>query len=416
MAGNDQYHGGKGIDTVDYSLSIDGIIVNLLKTTVQYVSGGSGSDTLISIENLAGSQFDDRLTGNQRANNLTGLNGDDLLSGNGGTDVIDAGTGNDTVYGGSGNDRFIGDMAGDDRYFGGAGIDTLDYSASTEGIAVSLITTVPQLISTGSGVDVLNSIESLVGSQFNDNISGNLLDNRLRGLGGADSLSGRHGDDVIDGGDGDDTLTGGNGDDALLGGAGNDSVLGGIGNDRFIGDMAGDDRYFGGAGVDTLDYSESIDPITVNLVTTVAQHISTGSGTDTLNSIEYLLGSPFSDILIGNAAANRLNGGHGNDSLSGGAGADRFVFDTAINIDNIDTLTDFSVGKDLIVLSASIFTAYAGQVGQVVGLSINFSYDPESGALSYDVDGAGEGAAAEIAIIGLNEHPAILGNDFLIIA
>jgi Ca2+-binding RTX toxin-like protein len=307
-------------------------------------------------------------------------------------------------------------MAGDDRYFGGAGIDTLDYSASTEGIAVSLITTVPQLISTGNGADVLNSIENLVGSQFNDNISGNLPGNKLSGLGGADSLSGRHGNDVIDGGDGDDKLLGGNGDDTLLGGAGNDSVFGGIGNDRFIGDMAGDDRYFGGEGVDTLDYSESIDPITVNLVKTAAQHISTGSGTDTLNSIEYLVGSRFSDILIGNTAANRLNGGLGNDMLSGGAGADRFVFDTAINIDNIDTLTDFSVGEDFIVLSAGIFTAYAGQVGQTVGLSINFSYDSGSGTLSYDADGAGEGAAVDIAIIGLSGHPAILGNDFLIIA
>jgi len=79
-------------------------------------------------------------------------------------------------------------------------------------------------------------------------------------------------------------------------------------------------------------------------------------------------------------------------------------------------LTDFTAGEEIIALSAGIFTAYAGQVGRTVGLSATLSYNAETGILAYDVDGAGEAAAVEIALIGLTGHPAVLGNELLIIA
>lgn len=83
--------------------------------------------------------------------------------------------------------------------------------------------------------------------------------------------------------------------------------------------------------------------------------------------VEHLIGGEFADTLIGNVANNRLFGGRGDDVLSGGAGVDTliggkgndtltggadtdyFVIDKAAG--DIDTLTDFVIGTDRIVLS-----------------------------------------------------------------
>ena len=56
-------------------------------------TGGAGSDTLTSIENLTGSAFDDTLTGDGNANILSGLAGDDTLNGGAGNDTLDGGDG-----------------------------------------------------------------------------------------------------------------------------------------------------------------------------------------------------------------------------------------------------------------------------------------------------------------------------------
>ncbi|MDO9105950.1 MAG: autotransporter-associated beta strand repeat-containing protein [Methylovulum sp.] len=416
MAGNDRYLGGQGNDTVDYSASPDRVTVALTTNKAQQASVGSGRDTLSSIENLIGSHYDDSLSGNRRANTLIGQDGNDSLAGRVGNDRLDGGTGNDLLRGGAGDDLFTGDTSGNDHYLGGTGIDTVDYSESADGITVNLMTTVEQPISTGSGTDILIGIENLLGSFFNDDIRGNDQANTLIGLGGADIMRGKGGNDTLDGGTGNDILKGNYGDDTLQGGEDNDIVRGGLGNDRFTGSTAGDDRYFGGAGSDTLKYSQSPDGVSVSLMINGSQTTSIGSGSDFLVSIENLVGSRFNDNLVGDANANRLGGGRGSDTLSGGAGADRFIFSTALVNKHIDTLTDFNSGEDIIELSAGIFTAYAGQVGQTVGLSSTLSYDAGTGMLAYDADGLGEEAATEIAIIGLSGHPAGLGDEFLIIA
>ncbi len=82
--------------------------------------------------------------------------------------------------------------------------------------------------------------KALVGSNFNDLMSGNGGDDQLYGgnnrdclLGGRgdDQLYGENGNDVLMGGDGDDRLDGGNGNDVLYGGPGDDYLDGGPGND-----------------------------------------------------------------------------------------------------------------------------------------------------------------------------------------
>jgi hypothetical protein len=59
--------------------------------------------------------------------------------------------------------------------------------------------------------------------------------------------------------------------------------------------------------------------VTVTLATPGVAQNTINAGTDTLTSIENLLGSDFNDTLTGDAGANKLEGGVGNDTLNGGA-------------------------------------------------------------------------------------------------
>ncbi len=71
------------------------LTANLALTTTQ-ATGGSGNDTLLNIENLIGSSFNDRLTGNSGNNVLNGGLGNDILNGGSGRDLLTGGSGNDT--------------------------------------------------------------------------------------------------------------------------------------------------------------------------------------------------------------------------------------------------------------------------------------------------------------------------------
>ncbi|MCB1933810.1 MAG: calcium-binding protein, partial [Candidatus Accumulibacter sp.] len=120
-----------------------------------------------------------------------------------------------------------------------------------------------------------------------------------------------------------------------------------------------------------------------------------------------------------------LNGGLGNDTLSGGAGSDTIRFDTLLNaLSNRDTITDFNVVADTIELENAIFaslsstgTLAAGSfrsgAGVVAADGDDFIlYDTASGALSYDADGNGAGAAVPFASLG--SGLALSNADFLV--
>ncbi|HRI37729.1 MAG TPA: hypothetical protein PLO50_04165 [Nitrospira sp.] len=77
---------GNGTDTASYSTATAGVRVNLGMTTAQNTVG-AGTDTLQSIENLTGSNFNDSLIGNSGANVLRGGGGNDTLDGAGGGDT-----------------------------------------------------------------------------------------------------------------------------------------------------------------------------------------------------------------------------------------------------------------------------------------------------------------------------------------
>jgi Ca2+-binding RTX toxin-like protein len=289
-SGNDRLDGGLGIDTVTYSIATAAVTVNLATTSAQNTVG-SGTDTILGIENITGSAFNDTLTGDSNANVIEGLAGNDIMNGAG-------------------------------------GIDTVSYASSTAGVTVNLATTTGQN-TVGAGTDTLSGFENLTGSAFNDTLTGDANANVISGLvgndtiygyAGIDTIMGDDGNDKIYGGDGDDSIYGGLNDDNLFGQAGNDFLYGQDGNDVLDGG-SGNDRLDGGLGIDTVTYSIATAAVTVNLATTSAQN-TVGSGTDTILGIENITGSAFNDTLTGDSNANVIEGLAGNDIMNGAGGID----------------------------------------------------------------------------------------------
>lgn len=145
-AGADAMDGGAGTDTASYSTSATGVQVSLAAGTA--TGGDAAGDTLVSIENLTGSGFDDELEGNHAANRLEGgagidilfgLGGDDMIFGGAGGDYLLGGQGNDTLSGGQGNDELYGEDGddvliaglGDSRLLGGDGADVFRFDAAS---------------------------------------------------------------------------------------------------------------------------------------------------------------------------------------------------------------------------------------------------------------------------------------------
>lgn len=129
-------------------------------------------------------------------------------------------------------------------------------------------------------------------------------------------------------------------------------------------------------------------------------------GADNINAIgnsenNTLIGNSGNNTLIGGAGDDTLDGGRGSDTLTGGDGADYFRFSTLLD-GSVDTITDFDVANDKIVLDDAIFTALAGQTS--VGDFIK--YNSTTGDLSYDADGTGVVNAIVFANLGagLNEN------------
>jgi Ca2+-binding RTX toxin-like protein len=91
-------------------------------------------------------------------------------------DTIYGTVGNDTVYAAAGNDRIVGN-AGNDAMHGLEGTDTADFSGSPAKITASLAT----YSASGEGSDTLSGMENLVGSKYNDTLTGSSGANTLTG-------------------------------------------------------------------------------------------------------------------------------------------------------------------------------------------------------------------------------------------
>ncbi|WP_406736726.1 Hint domain-containing protein [Thioclava sp. GXIMD4215] len=178
--------------------------------------------------------------------------GDDAVWGGDGDDFLDGGAGNDYLSGGAGDDTLV-SGAEVDTLSGGTGLDMVDYSASSAGVNVDLVSM------TGSAGDAAgdqyDGIDGAFGSAYDDTLTGY----DQQSTAGDDSYTnvfyGNAGDDLIDGKGGDDSLYGGADNDTLIGGAGNDYIEGNAGNDSLTGDD-GNDTLIGDGGTGTTSGSD----------------------------------------------------------------------------------------------------------------------------------------------------------------
>ncbi|MFA7945029.1 retention module-containing protein [Pseudomonas brenneri] len=172
----------------------------------------------------------------QAGSTLNGTTGDDILmagpghnilNGGDGNDVLSAGNGNNQLNGGNGNDLLF-SGTGNDQLDGGAGIDTVSYANATSAVTVTVtLGLAGGQVTGGAGTDTLSGLENLIGSNFNDNLTGDGNNNLISGGLGNDTLKGEGGDDILIGGPGNNTLTGGAGADTfqyLTGGSGHDVI------------------------------------------------------------------------------------------------------------------------------------------------------------------------------------------------
>jgi Ca2+-binding RTX toxin-like protein len=360
--GSDVLNGAGGTDTADYSNdhfilagdTADQVVVHL------GLNGQSGRgqefhlinnplgppllmqvsvDTLISIENVTGSNGNDTIVGNEIAN---------VLDGRGGNDVLDGGFGNDTLIGGGGIANTASYLSHDVAAPAGeVSTITLGLNNAPGTYVRSDLVLFPapahfQVVET----DTLFGIQNVTGSNNTEAINGNELANVLNGRGGDDTVNGRGGDD---------TLIGGGGNDTLLGGADNDTYLFTTSADGTT--AMGADTIFDDSGADKIvvdpnifvqtraignDLIVQLTTGTVTVVDDVGTHpvetlvlgdksftLATGltggnssgiiSGT---NGNDVMDGGGGDDLLFGNDGNDKMRGGTGNDQLFGGAGND----------------------------------------------------------------------------------------------
>ena len=254
-----------------------------------------------------------------------------LLDGGEGSDTLLGSEGTDTLIGGNGDDKLTGG-AGSDVLDGGAGNDTADYSGTASGVRVDLGLFSKEQDTLGSGKDELTQIENVIGSDHDDILLGSVFNNEISGGKGADKLTGGYGTDILFGGAGNDTLEGGEHADRLEGGEGDDLLEGGTENDILNGD-AGADRLVGGAGYDTY-YVDNVGDVIVDSFALGGGSVRSSVDWALGDGLTWLVlsgdavlgrGNDLANTISGTAGANLLEGGGGNDSLDGGTGVDRLV-------------------------------------------------------------------------------------------
>jgi Ca2+-binding RTX toxin-like protein len=296
--GVDSIDGGDGIDVVTFRNAKAGVVANMATLGGSTLVGGS---TIVNVEGVEGSAFNDRLTGDAGPNRLLGGAGLDSLTGGDGDDTLDGGAGVDVLTGGAGNDLYVIDTASDGVIEAiGGGDDTVNASVS-----YTLGTNVENIVLIGAA---------------NINATGNAVANRLFG---------NSGDNVLDGK------------------AGADTMQGGAGNDTYVVDDVGDQTAESGEG-------GGIDMVRAGVNWTLDSNIEnlTLTGTAALQGT----GNALSNLIIGNAAANVIDGRGGDDTMQGGGGNDVYFVDSSADvvtesagggIDTVFSVADYTLGAEV---------------------------------------------------------------------
>ena len=361
-------------------------------------------DTLNSIENVTGSNFNDRLVGNGSNNVLTGLDGNDQLEGGGGNDTLDGGNGTDTMAGGAGDDTYIvlntSDVVLENA---GEGNDTIKTNKTIYSLAN--LPNVENLTYTGTTTTATK-------------LTGNAADNRIIGGNGADTIDGGTGADTMSGGKGADTYIVDNAGDVIVENtsAGSDTVKASL-------------SYTLGSNVEklTLTGTAAIDGTGNSLANTItgngaANTLSGLAGVDTLvggSGDDHLLGGNGNDVLRGDAGADVLSGGAGNDRFDwnslgdfGTSGNREQVVDFTHNSDkldlsSLDAKTGTTTNDAFSYIGSSAFSGTAGQLRTQVVHDSSGDYTIVQG----DVNGDG---VADFEFVLVNYTGAVSSTDFIL--
>ena len=348
-ADNDTLNGGQGEDTASYHSASSGVTIDLDLSGAQY-TGGAGYDTLISIEHIRGSAYDDTLQGNGDQNTIEGGAGNDTIDGGtssatywydiasyehassavtvdlnittaqdtlgAGIDTLTNMSGlrgsnyDDTLHGGADHDKIEGGD-GNDTMTGGAGTDVLSYKHADAGIRLNFGRTTAQ-DTLGAGVDTISGFEWLEASLYDDTIaSANTNGQFIFGIAGADTLISMGGTSNF--------LSGDSGDDFL--GFSKE-------NSPFSGAFSTGNVFDGGDGNDTFVFETYSSNYEVNLGAGTMNRVGL-AGTNTLGHIENISAGSGDDILTGDGGANVIEGGEGDDIIDGGFGTDTASYSRA---------------------------------------------------------------------------------------
>lgn len=373
-SGNDTLNGGSGIDTADYSDAAAGVVVDLSAGEAAD-DGDGGTDILIGIENVMGSDYADNITGDSGANTLNGGAGDDILSGLSGDDILMGGSGNDSYIFSLGDGAdIIEDLSGTDQIIFGAGIVTQDLRFYQVDDDLKI-----QIYSTADMVRIVNwflhddyKIESIVLddssvitiADINSALSnGGEIQTNVAPIAYDDAIAETYGVVVT----GNVLADNGNGADSD---ADNDSIfvvessvtsaggrvvtLSTNGDFTFMPheDLIGTDSFIytvsdGLGGTDTATVTITISAPSGAITGTASSNTLNGTsgadvmigraGNDTLNGgdgadalyggsgIDTLNGGSGNDLLVGGTGNDTLNGGAGDDTLIGGTGTDTLI-------------------------------------------------------------------------------------------
>jgi Ca2+-binding RTX toxin-like protein len=451
--GNDLLIGGAGDDTLRGGAGSDIYFVESAYDQVTEALGG-GYDIVyssVSWSLRAGQEVEALLADNAASTASLDLRGNgygQIIAGNAGSNWLLGGGGADTLVGRTGNDVYvINDTNAQVFEFAGEGYDIV-YASVNWSIGAGY--EVEALIAENAAS---TAAISLVGNELAQIIAGNAGSNWLNGRGGADTLVGRAGDDFYTigataaqvfetAGEGYDIVyssvdwsiaTGQEIEALIADDASSTAPISLVGNElaQIIAGNAGSNWLNGFGGADTLIGRGGNDfYVVANSQATVSEAV--GEGTDYVYSsvdygllagqeIEALLandaastaalsftGNEFAQLLAGNDGANRIDGSAGSDSLIGRGGADSFAFTTALGASNFDTIFDFEVVTDQILLDDAVFTglglgalaAGAFRLGSTAqDADDRILYDSQTGALSFDADGVGGAAAVQFATV-----------------
>ena len=308
-------------------------------------TGGTGGGTGGPVP-ISGTAAGETLLGTIGDDSILDLGGNDTVNGLGGIDTIDGGDGTDALQLQVGLAQTIVTDLGDGAFrlqSNDSVFFALEFDYTVTNVETFIFVPVDPISAADLSYYAANgNFPPILGTAGDERLVGNDRDNRIEGLAGHDRLEGRGGND---------TLIGGPGDDTLWGFFGNDSLV-------------------GGDGFDIADYDASPNGIVVNLATGVAQD-GTG-GTDTLESIEGVMGGFGDDSITGDAGDNRFFFDRGDDTFDGADGTDSLVFRGL-------PLTDFEVFGS----AAEGFTFFFDQLDPITGTVRNIEtflfYDATQG-------------------------------------